>query len=101
MEENERTTSEAAEVFNVSHRDLLNLLAEGEIPLRDEGPGLLIQREKLLEYWRRKRAVAEEAMEKRTDEAQKLGLVSGRGLRRATAPCPTSRSRTPPYSSTV
>jgi hypothetical protein len=51
-------------VLNVSHRDLLNLLAEGEIPLRDEGPGLLIQREKLLEYKRRKRAVAEEAMGK-------------------------------------
>lgn len=74
MEEKELTTSEAAEVLNVSHRYLLNLLEEGEIPFRDEGTCLLIQREKLLEYKRRQRAVAEEAMQKLTDQAQKLGL---------------------------
>jgi excisionase family DNA binding protein len=32
MEEKELPTSEAAEVLNVSHRYLLNVLAEGEIP---------------------------------------------------------------------
>jgi excisionase family DNA binding protein len=42
MEEKGLTTSEAAEVLNVSHRYLLNLLEEGEIPLHDEGPCLLI-----------------------------------------------------------
>ncbi|PQJ26885.1 hypothetical protein BSZ35_18320 [Salinibacter sp. 10B] len=74
MEDKELTTSEAAEVLNVSHRYLLNLLEEGEIPFHDEGTRLLIQREKLLEYKRRQRAVAEEAMQKLTDQAQKLGL---------------------------
>ena len=74
MEEKELTTSEAAEVLNVSHRYLLNLLEEGEIPFHDEGTCLLIQQQKLLEYKRRQRAVAEEAMQKLTDQAQKLGL---------------------------
>ncbi|MCS3698611.1 helix-turn-helix domain-containing protein [Salinibacter ruber] len=49
MEEKGLTTSEAAEVLNVSHRYLLNLLEEGEIPFHDEGPCLLIQRGKLLD----------------------------------------------------
>jgi excisionase family DNA binding protein len=61
-------------VLNVSHRYLLDLLKEGEIPFRDEGTCLLIQREKLLEYKRRQRAVAEEAMQKLTDLSQELGL---------------------------
>jgi len=74
MEEKELTTSEAADVLNVSHRYLLELLEEGEIPFHDEGTCLLIQRENLLEYKRQQRAVAEEAMQKLTDQAQKLGL---------------------------
>ena len=74
MKEKKLTTSEAAEVLNVSHRYLLELLEEGEIPFHDESTCLLIQREKLLEYKRRQRAVTEEAMQKLTDQAQKLGL---------------------------
>ena len=73
-EKKELTTSDAAEVLNVSHRYLLDLLEEGEIPFRDEGTCLLIQRENLLEYKRRQRVVAEEAMQKLTDLSQELGL---------------------------
>jgi len=74
MKEKELTTNEAAEVLNVSHHYFLELLEEGEIPFQDEGTCLLIQREKLIEYKQRQRAVAEEAMQKLTDQAQKLGL---------------------------
>jgi excisionase family DNA binding protein len=74
MKEKELTTSEAAEVLNVSHRYLLELLEEGEIPFHDEGTCRVIQREKLLEYKRRQRAMAEEAMQKLTDLSQELGL---------------------------
>jgi excisionase family DNA binding protein len=70
----ELTSSEAAEVLNVSHRYLLELLEEGEIPFQEGGTGRMIQRAKLLEYKRRQRAVAEEAMQKLADLSQELGL---------------------------
>ena len=74
MEEKELTSSEAADVPDVSQRHLLELLEEGEIPFHDEGTCLLIQRERLLEQKRQQRAVAEEAMQKLTDLSQELGL---------------------------
>ena len=75
MSDNSKLTpSEAAEVLNVSHRFLMELLEEGEIPFPEGDTGPVIQREKLLEYKRRQRAVAEEAMQKLADLSQELGL---------------------------
>ena len=70
----ELTTSEAAEVLNVSHRYLTELLEKGEIPFREKEGRRLMPRKEVLDYKRRQRERAEEAMQKLTDLSQELGL---------------------------
>jgi excisionase family DNA binding protein len=70
----ELTTSEAAEVLNVSRRYLTELLEEGEIPFREKKGRRLMPRKEVLDYKRRQREKAEEAMQKLTDLSQELGL---------------------------
>jgi len=73
-EEEELTTSEAAELLNVSRPHLVKLLEEGEIPFRKVGTHRRVQREDVLEYKQRQRKEAEEAMQNLADQAQELGL---------------------------
>ena len=73
-EEEELTTSEAAELLNVSRPHLVKLLEEGEIPFHKVGTHRRVYREDVLEYKARRREEAEEAMQNLTDQAQELGL---------------------------
>jgi excisionase family DNA binding protein len=73
-EEEELTTSEAAELLNVSRPHLVKLLEEGEIPFHKVGTHRRVYREDVLEYKARQREEAEEAMQNLTDQAQELGL---------------------------
>jgi excisionase family DNA binding protein len=70
----ELTTSEAADVLNVSRRSLMELLEEGEIPFREKKGRRLMPRKEVLGYKRRQRERAEEAMQKLTNLSQELGL---------------------------
>jgi excisionase family DNA binding protein len=74
FEEEELTTSEAAELLGVSRPHLVKLLEEGEIPFRKVGTHRRVRREDVLEYKRRQREEAEEAMQNLADQAQELGL---------------------------
>jgi excisionase family DNA binding protein len=73
-EDEELTTSEAAELLNVSRPHLVKLLEEGKIPFRKVGTHRRVQREDVLEYKRKQRKEAEEAMQNLADQAQELGL---------------------------
>jgi excisionase family DNA binding protein len=79
FEEEELTTSEAAELLGVSRPHLVKLLLvklleEGEIPFRKVGTHRRVRREDVLEYKQRQRKEAEEAMQNLADQAQELGL---------------------------
>lgn len=73
-EEDELTTSEAAELLNVSRPHLVKLLEEGEIPFHKVGTHRRVYREGVLEYKACQREEAEEAMQNLTDQAQELDL---------------------------
>ena len=73
-EEEELTTSEAAELLGVSRPHLVKLLEEGEIPFRKVGTHRRVRREDVLKYKRRQRKEAEKAMQNLADQAQELGL---------------------------
>jgi len=70
----ELTTSEAAELLNVSRPHLVKLLEEGKFPFRKVGTHRRVQRNDVLEYKRKQRKEAEEAMQNLADQAQELGL---------------------------
>jgi excisionase family DNA binding protein len=72
--EEELTTREAAELLNVSRPHLTKLLKEGEIPSHKVGSHHRIYRRDVLAYRARRRKQSEEAMQKLTEESQKLGL---------------------------
>jgi excisionase family DNA binding protein len=73
-EEEELTTSEAADLLNVSRPHLVKLLEEGEIPFHKVGTHRRVYRDDVLEYKARQREKAEEAMQNLADQAQELGL---------------------------
>jgi excisionase family DNA binding protein len=72
--EEELTTREAAELLNVSRPHLTKLLKEGEIPSHKVGSHHRIYRRDVLAYRAQRREESEEAMQKLTEESQKLGL---------------------------
>jgi excisionase family DNA binding protein len=72
--EEELTTREAAELLNVSRPHLTKLLKEGEIPSHKVGSHHRVYRRDVLAYRARRRKESEEAMQKLTEESQKLGL---------------------------
>jgi excisionase family DNA binding protein len=73
-EEEELTTSEAAELLNVSRPHFVKLLEAGEIPFHKVGTHRRVYRDDVLEYKARQREKAEEAMQNLADQAQELGL---------------------------
>jgi len=73
-EDEELTTSEAAELLNVSRPHLVKLLEEGKIPFRKVGTHRRVRRKDVLRYKQKQREEAEEAMQNLTDQAQELGL---------------------------
>lgn len=73
-DDEELTTSEAAELLNVSRPHLVKLLEEGKIPFRKVGTHRRVRREDVLRYKQKQREEAEEAMQNLADQAQELGL---------------------------
>lgn len=70
----ELTTREAAELLNVSRPHLVKLLKEGEIPSHKVGSHHRVRRRDVLAYKKEQRTRSEEAMQRLTEESQKLGL---------------------------
>jgi excisionase family DNA binding protein len=70
----ELTTHEAAELLNVSRPHLTKLLKEGKIPSHKVGSHHRVYRRDVLAHRTRRRKESEEAMQKLTEESQKLGL---------------------------
>lgn len=70
----EVTTSEAAELLNVSRPYLVRLLDEGTIPHRKVGTHRRVRRADVLAYREQAYQEAEEALQGLADQAQELGL---------------------------
>lgn len=70
----ELTTSEAAELLNVSRPYLVKLLEKKKIPYRKVGTHRRIRRHDVLAYKEKMRVEAEEALQELADQAQELGL---------------------------
>lgn len=70
----EVTTSEAAELLNVSRPYLVRLLDEGAIPHRKVGTHRRVRRADVLTYRARQYREAEEALQELADQAQALGI---------------------------
>lgn len=70
----EITTSEAAELLNVSRPFLVRLLDEGVIPHRKIGTHRRVRRADVLAYREQSYREAEYALQKLADQAQNLGL---------------------------
>jgi excisionase family DNA binding protein len=72
--EGELTTSEAAELLNVSRPHLVKLIEEGKIPFHKVGTHRRVYRKDVLEYKARQHEEVEKAMQNLTDQAQELDL---------------------------
>lgn len=73
----ELTTSEAAELLNVSRPHLVKLLKQGEIPHHKVGSHHRVYRNDVLSYKKEQRERAEDALQALTDQAQELGMGYG------------------------
>jgi excisionase family DNA binding protein len=73
-QETELTTTEAAELLNVSRPHLVELLEDGEIPFHKTGSHRRVYRRDILEYKQNQRREAEDAMQKLADQAQDLDM---------------------------
>jgi excisionase family DNA binding protein len=73
-QETELTTTEAAELLNVSRPHLVDLLEDGEIPFHKTGSHRRVYRRDVLEYKQKQRQEAEDAMQKLADQAQNLDM---------------------------
>jgi excisionase family DNA binding protein len=73
-EEQELTTSEAADFLNVSRPHLTRLLKERKIPHRKVGTQRRVQLRDLRAYRERMRVKAEDAPQQLADEAQEFGI---------------------------
>lgn len=70
----ELTTREAADLLNVSHPFLLELLDLGAIPFRRIGNRRMLQREAVVSYRTKNEAHRLEVADELTREAQAIGL---------------------------
>jgi excisionase family DNA binding protein len=73
-QEEELTTTEAAELLNVSRPHLVKLLEDGEIPFHKAGSHRRVYRRDVLEYKQDQRREAEDAMQNLADQAQELDM---------------------------
>lgn len=73
-EEEELTTTEAADLLNVSRPHLVKLLKQGDIPFHTAGSHRRVYREDVLEYKKKQREEAEEAMQELAKQAQELDM---------------------------
>ncbi|NBB84681.1 MAG: excisionase family DNA-binding protein, partial [Bacteroidetes bacterium] len=73
-EEQELTTSEAADFLNVSRPHLTRLLKERKIPHRKVGTHRRVQLRDLRAYREKMRVEAEDALQRLADEAQEFGI---------------------------
>ena len=72
--EEEFTTTQAADLLNVSRPHLVKLLKEGEIPYHKVGSHHRVRRSDVLTYKKAQRAQAEDALQSLTDQAQELDM---------------------------
>jgi excisionase family DNA binding protein len=70
----ELTTTEAAELLNVSRPHLVKLLEQGEIPFHNVGAHRRVYMQDVLKYKAEQRQQSEEAMQALADQAQDLDL---------------------------
>lgn len=73
-EEEEMTTTEAAQILNVSRPHLVKLLKEGQIPFHKVGSHRRVYRDDILEYKSAQNRKAEEAMQRLAEQAQERDL---------------------------
>lgn len=73
----ELTTTEAAELLNVSRPHLVKLLKQGDIPHHKVGSHHRVYRKDVLSYKTKQRERAEDALQALTDQAQELGMGYG------------------------
>jgi len=73
----ELTTTEAAELLNVSRPHLVKLLKQGDIPHHKVGSHHRVYRNDVLSYREGQRERAEDALQTLTDQAQELGMGYG------------------------
>jgi len=74
MADEELTTTEAAELLNVSRPFLVKLLEQGEIPFHHVGSHRRVALHDALKYKAKQRQESENAMQALTDQAQELDL---------------------------
>jgi excisionase family DNA binding protein len=73
----ELTTTEAADLLNVSRPHLVKLLKQGDIPHHKVGSHHRVYRKDVLSYKNEQRERAEDALQALTDQAQELGMGYG------------------------
>lgn len=77
QDEETLTTTEAADLLNVSRPHLVKLLKQGDIPHHKVGSHHRVYRKDVLSYKEEQRQTAEDALQALTDQAQELDMGYG------------------------